>query len=81
MNDDIEVERIPQREVARLVGVSSATVRRWAAARMHGFPLGVPLPAVGMVFRKGEVLAWIREREARVREVEASRAREHDATS
>lgn len=73
MNDEAGIVRVSAKEVARLVGVTTETVKRWSREGRHGFPIGVPLPGAGWVFRLEEVLEWVREREEAVRQAESAR--------
>ncbi|MBN9403971.1 MAG: AlpA family phage regulatory protein [Burkholderiales bacterium] len=56
------------RQAAELLGISRATLWRWAATR-HDFPRARRLSARCTVFDTGEILAW-RDAQARTIKVE-----------
>lgn len=55
-------EWMPRRELARIIGVSSDTLKRWETRR-----IGPPCIRIGrkVLYRRGAVKDWLLEQEAR----------------
>ena len=53
-------------EIGRRLGVSRERVRQWAADPKYGFPEALGRIGASKVWRWDDVLAWSRQRQARV---------------
>ncbi len=57
--DQLKAELIGQNEIAELAGVALVTVRKWR--QRHEFPAPVSRLAIGPVWLRSDVEAWLEE--------------------